>query len=110
MVYGAKTVFSPVRQDLLTNDVSIVVSVVDIKDVISKVESMVGDGWQTITKFIDKTELNNNIVHKTGDGFLNYALETAETMHSAYERSCPLVIRSVDVVITEKCTLKCKDC
>ena len=85
-------------------------SVVDIKDVIPQVNSMVGDKWQTITKFIDNAELNKHIVQKKGDGFLNYALETAETMHSAFERSSPLVIRSVDVVITEKCTLKCKDC
>jgi sulfatase maturation enzyme AslB (radical SAM superfamily) len=42
--------------------------------------------------------------------FIDYSLSAVEQYHKAYFDRDKLFLRSVDVMITERCTLKCRDC
>ena len=42
--------------------------------------------------------------------FVQYAIDTCISCHKAFENPNKLFLRSVDLVITERCSLKCKDC
>jgi organic radical activating enzyme len=50
-----------------------------------------------------------NTSNKTFE-FLKYTLNTVKVCHQSYLDKNIVFARSVDIVITEKCTLKCKDC
>ena len=42
--------------------------------------------------------------------FIQYSLNALEKCHKAYINKDKLFLRSVDIVISERCSLKCKDC
>ena len=50
-----------------------------------------------------------NKTEETSD-FINYSLNAVEKCQKAYVNKDELFLRSVDIVISEKCSLKCKDC
>lgn len=89
----------------------IVVTVVDIQDIVKIIKSTFNNKWYSLSEFIDKDKLNQLIIQKKEDEFLNYSLEAMYEMHKSYlKNNNGLSLRSIDVMITEKCTLKCKDC
>jgi organic radical activating enzyme len=67
--------------------------------------------WIPLTKLID---INNFdlIKNETSESnkFLKYSIDTVLECQNAALQEDSFYIRSVDLVITEKCTLKCKDC
>ena len=91
------------------SETQVVVSVVDIMDVVPILEKKGVKNWVPLSSFID---LESPLVNGTGesDSFLSYSLQTVKACQEAYLSADALFIRSVDLVITEKCTLKCKDC
>ena len=89
----------------------IIVTVVDIQDIVKIIKSTFNNKWYSLSEFIDKDKLNKLIIQKKEDEFLNYSLEAMYEMHKSYlKNNNGLSLRSIDVMITEKCTLKCKDC
>ena len=89
----------------------IIVTVVDIQDIVKIIKSTFNNKWYSLSEFIDKDKLNQLIIQKKEDEFLNYSLEAMYEMHKSYlKNNNGLSLRSIDVMITEKCTLKCKDC
>jgi organic radical activating enzyme len=90
----------------------ILISVMDIQDVISGVESnfpenkkfYLGDLLEGVDVFS-----SFNSTGKTSE-FLAYTLNAVRVCHSSYQDKKLSFARSVDIVITEKCSLKCKDC
>ena len=89
----------------------IVISVVDIQDVMKIINKDFDNQWLSLSNFINPKLLQENISYKKNDEFLNYSLEAMVEMHNTFlSNNNSLCIRSVDLMITEKCTLKCKDC
>ena len=90
----------------------VVVTVVDIFDVLTILDyykikwislvDLVGDRLSSFG-------VQKNITLESND-FLQYSIETVITCQNAYYSKDSFYLRSVDLVITEKCTLKCKDC
>jgi organic radical activating enzyme len=98
-----------VLKDFMPENTQIVITTVDIFDVLPLLHSYGLNNYCELGSQIDLTNLGSN---KTGesDEFLLYTLHTVKLCHENYLNSNSFFIRSVDLIITEKCTLKCVDC
>ncbi|MFW9948726.1 MAG: radical SAM protein [Candidatus Thorarchaeota archaeon] len=43
-------------------------------------------------------------------GYISYAIEAALRCQKEFEKSSQIFLRSIDIVVTERCNLRCKDC
>ena len=82
-------------------DTKIILSVTDIGDVIERLEEYGYDGWTTY--------LAGLRLYRTDDHYIQYAVDMAIICQNAYVSS-NLFLHSVDLIITERCSLRCKDC
>jgi hypothetical protein len=109
--FNGISVFSPEKLSHLNPNTDIVlVSVVDIFDVIPLL-NYYGVSWISLSEVMSGQPLiiEKNITNESDD-FLRYSVETVLKCQDAYLSEDQFYLRSVDLVITEKCTLKCKDC
>lgn len=87
----------------------IIVTIVDIQDVVDYAKSLPA-------KKIIPLGLYLNDVNASADGFeesaefVSYSLKAVEVCHKGYYSEDKLFLRSVDLIITEKCSLRCRDC
>ena len=108
--YNGISVYSPrFFEEIDTTQILVVVSAVDIFDIIPLLRAYNVSSWESLSKYIN---LREPLLNRTGenDSFLEYSLRTVKNCHDAFLSDESLCIRSVDLVITEKCTLRCKDC
>lgn len=87
----------------------ILVTVADIADVAPKLKALNGPSWIAAGSLLSGAKVLNNRAGESDD-FVQYAVETVVNCHNAYLDSSKVFLRSVDLMITEKCSLKCKDC
>ena len=90
----------------------IIITVVDIFDVIPLLNYLQAE-WIPLSQILINFENNiNSSSNNTGESFefLKYSIGTVLKCQNAYNQKDSFYLRSVDLVITEKCTLKCKDC
>ena len=92
-----------------TSKITVIVAVVDIFDVLPLLKRKSIKNWRTLSEFID---IKNLKINRTGesDEFLSYSLKTVQNCQNEALLEETFFVRSVDLIITEKCTLKCKDC
>lgn len=92
------------------NDYIVIITTVDIFDVIPLLNNY-NMKWIPLTHLVDVNnyELINNQTGES-DKFLKYSIDTVLECQNAAFKEDSFYIRSIDLVITEKCTLKCKDC
>jgi len=93
----------------LTPNSVIIISVIDIQDVLPTVEELNIKKWLALGLFLNDHPVFVNPTDESED-FMKYSLQAVEKCHKSYLITNSLYLRSVDVVITEKCSLKCKDC
>lgn len=87
----------------------VVVTVVDIFDVLPLLDHY-GVKWISLAELLNENyEISLNTTAESND-FLRYSIDTVLSCQRAYLNKNSFYLRSVDLVITEKCTLKCKDC
>lgn len=88
---------------------TIIISVAAIKDVVDLLEALGFSDWHAGGEL-----LKNLVLSKTNpDGSLKYdqfAIESCIFCHDGYLKPDKLFFRSIDIIITERCTLRCKDC
>jgi organic radical activating enzyme len=112
-IYNGVEVKGPdILNKIKIKDSLIIVSVVDIFDVIPLLNYF-GVQWIPLSESISNFEKDfENSINNTGESFdfLKYSIGTVLKCQSAYQLKDGFYLRSVDLVITEKCTLKCKDC
>jgi len=106
-------VFSPSTLSSLTADDIVVVTVVDIFDVIPILNHF-NVKWVALSSLFDDEIMavdlvSSNPTHESTE-FLQYSVDTVLRCQRAYLDQKSFYLRSVDLVVTEKCTLKCKDC
>ena len=54
--------------------------------------------------------LINNPLKNEDKSYVEYSLKAVESCHKSYFSTKKLFLKSIDIIITEKCSLKCKDC
>ncbi len=87
----------------------IIISTVDIFDVVPLIDKLDKQKVTPIGYFLDNTKANNNTTGEQ-DEYIEYSLRTVEYSHKNYRDKNKLFIRSLDLMITERCSLKCQDC
>lgn len=85
------------------------ISVADIQDVVPQLAHYGQTLWVAGGLLLQHTMLPAN-TFSTADDFVQFALDACISCHHAYIHPDSLFLRSVDIVITERCSLKCHDC
>ncbi len=93
-----------------------------ILDIVNQIESYGIYNWFPIIKILEENDTKNfdryikNDLKKnysggefTGD-FVNFGVSNMIESQKKYLDEKKLFIRSIDIIVTEKCSLKCKDC
>ena len=106
---GADVVSPDALRTLNKESDVVIVTVVDIFDVIPLL-NFYGVHWISLVEVLaDNYSIASNITGES-DEFLKYSIDTVLQCQQASLNTDDFYLRSVDLVITEKCTLKCKDC
>lgn len=107
-VHSPKGVFGP--GGLAKKDALIVISVIDIKDVLDLLHCFdVKVNYVPLGKHIN-VDSREMVENSESEQFLSYALSAVEECHKGFLDPKRLFLRSVDLIITERCSLKCRDC
>jgi organic radical activating enzyme len=107
---GVSVVSPSSLSELDPNNDLVVVTVVDIFDVIPLLNHY-GVNWVSLAEIINTEQISiENNTTKESDEFLKYSIDTVLKCQRAFLSENSFYLRSVDLVITEKCTLKCRDC
>ncbi|WP_415289745.1 radical SAM protein [Candidatus Pelagibacter sp. Uisw_136] len=109
--YNNLSVYTPEKaQELINPDDLILVTVLDIQDVIPVIENKFkGIKWSALGDFMSNEKVNLNLTGES-DEFIEYTLKAVELCHKSFLNKDNKFLHSVDIVISEKCTLNCKDC
>jgi hypothetical protein len=107
--YNNISVYSPDDLDPEKVD-TIVIAAVDIHEVLPIVTAKFGKSKIIpLGDYIDSQKVETWIDGKS-PLFVEYSLKAIEICHKAFLTGDKTFMRSLDIVITEKCTLKCVDC
>ena len=109
--YSDLVVYSPEEaQKLIEGDDVILVTVLDIQDVIPVVDNKFpGNKWYALGDLISDQNADLNLTDESNE-FIEYTLKAVEMCHKSFVNKDNKFLHSVDIVISEKCTLNCKDC
>lgn len=108
---GVPVLRPQILTNLDSNKYLVVVTVVDLFDVVSILNHLQCE-WTSLYHFLDGGPLDSLGINTTGetDGFVRYSLDTVLECQRMHYDPTKFYLRSVDVVITEKCSLRCIDC
>ena len=90
-------------------DAVFLISAADIKDVAEQLHVLGYSKWYAGGPLLSKFDLSQHQFSAPID-FVEYAVGTCLLCHDSYLTPDKLFVRSVDIVITERCSLKCRDC
>lgn len=108
--FNGHQVYTVNEASQLANDnTQILITAVDINDVLPALRKIPHKSWFALGKYLDNTTVEPGHFEESTQ-FVEYALKAVEECHKGYLDTSRLFLRSVDLVITEKCSLKCKDC
>ncbi len=99
----------PSEIEQYVNDPLFLISAADIRDVVEQLESMGYENWfdsSLILQDFDVYGHDLSVPHE----FAEYVISTCCVCHQAFKYPDALFLRSIDIVITEKCSLRCRDC
>ena len=91
------------------SDAVVLISAADIRDAITQLQSLKFYKWAPCTFLLRDFNTYQHQFSAPGD-FVQYATDTCILCHDSYSLPDKLFLRSVDIVITERCSLKCRDC
>ena len=90
-------------------DASIVISVAAIQDVVNLLESLGFSNWYAGGLLLEDLDVTQNQAGARID-YPKFSVENCILCHRGYLNPDLLFLRSVDLIITERCSLRCKDC
>lgn len=90
-------------------DAVFLISAADIKDVVEQLHDMGYSKWHAGGLLLRDIDLTLYRFSASPD-FVEYAVSTCLLCQENYLRPDRLFMRSVDIIITERCSLKCRDC
>lgn len=94
---------------LYGHDIEFILATADIIDVINKLKFHGIDKWVTAQNIIGESDLSLIPINKTYE-FVEFAVNACIISQNGYLTPDKVFLRSVDIIITERCTLKCKNC
>lgn len=90
-------------------DAIFLISAADIKDVVEQLHSLGYSKWYPCTTLLRNFNIYKHSYSVPVD-FVEYTVGTCLLCHDSYLIPNKLFIRSVDIMITERCSLHCRDC
>jgi len=90
-------------------EANFLISAADIRDVVYQLEDLGYVKWYPCSSILRDFDIYQCNFSKPID-FVAYAVATAVLCHDSFVTPDKLFLRSVDVVVTERCSLKCRDC
>ena len=90
-------------------DAIFLISAADIKDVVEQLKSLGYSKWYDSTLLLRDFDIYQYQFSAPLD-FVEYAVSSCLLCHDSYLIPDKLFLRSVDIIITEHCSLKCRDC
>jgi len=88
-------------------DPLVLISVAAIRDVVALLAEQDIDDWVAAGPLLENIDFTQS---STEIDFIKFSIESCITIHRAFLDPEWLFLRSVDLIITERCSLKCKDC
>ncbi|MBI4652210.1 hypothetical protein HY745_13245, partial [Candidatus Desantisbacteria bacterium] len=90
-------------------DAVFLISVAAIKDVVDFLHDSGYSDWYAGGLLLEDFDIAQNQTDASLD-YTKFAIENCIICHSGYLNPDKLFLRSIDLIITERCSLKCKDC
>jgi len=90
-------------------DATILISVASIKDVVELLGSMGFTNWHAGGLLLKDMDVDQDGEDPALD-YTKFAVENCILCHDGYLHPDKLFLRSIDLIITERCSLKCRDC
>lgn len=91
------------------NDAIFLISAADIKDVVDQLNGLGYSNWHASSLLLRDFDMSQYQFNAPAD-FVEFAVSTCLLCHDSYLSPDKLFMRSVDIIITERCSLKCRDC
>ncbi len=107
MVAGVEVVHSGAIKTLL-DEAFVIISAADIMDIARQMENL-GYSWMAGAQILEHYDFSALDLPYTYE-FIEFAVTTCIMCQNGYLDPEKIFLRSVDIIVTEKCTLKCKDC
>lgn len=85
------------------------ISTADIKDTVDQLKNLGFNKWFACNLLLRDFDIYQYQFSKPID-FVAYAVATAILCHDSFMTPDKLFLRSVDIMVTEKCSLRCRDC
>lgn len=106
---GLEVIYTP---DLKTKyqKATIIISVAAIKDVVDLLEDLGFSNWYAGGLLLKDLDISQSRKKTAAIDYPKFAIETCIYCHEGYLAKNTLFIRSIDLIITERCSLRCKDC
>jgi organic radical activating enzyme len=108
--FGFPTMSIADSEKVISSDDLIIIGAVDIHEIliIKNQTALKNIPWMSLGKFV-KDSLDAQVLPQPTE-FEKYAVEVVMECHTRLLDPNDLFLRSVDIMITEKCSLKCQDC
>ena len=90
-------------------DALFLITVIDIGDIVPQLQEMGFANIHSCADLLRNFDVYSHSYSKPAD-FVNYVISACILSHDCYTSPDKLFLRSVDVVITERCSLRCRDC
>lgn len=108
LLFGLE-IIHPTKLKEKFKDALFYISAADIADAIRQLNELGYNNWVPGYNLLDGFNLAGRRYNKTMD-LVEHAVETVIFCHDHYMNPGKLYARSVDIVVTEKCSMKCADC
>ena len=103
-----KTVFDFASVQKYFPNAIYLIAVADIQDVVAQLRVESDIKWVAAGPYLQLLPLVS-IDGKTDD-FIRYAVDSCIRCHHAFDNANLVAFRSIELIVTERCSLKCKDC
>ena len=90
-------------------DAIFLISAADINDVLNQLNGLGYKKWYPSTLFLRNFDIYSHKYSLPAD-FVVYTVDTTLFCHDSFLTPNKLYLRSVDIIITERCSLRCRDC
>lgn len=90
------------------NDAVFLISIADIQDIVAKLRSLGFERWETC-EILEQVEWSGLPVSSPIE-FVSFTISTCLVCHKNYLNPDHLFLHSVDQIVTERCSLRCRNC
>ena len=90
-------------------DANFLIAAADIKDVVDQLHVLGYSKWYAVSLLLRDFDVFQYQFGAPAE-FVEYAVTTCLLCHDSYLNADKLFLRSVDIIITERCSLRCRDC